>query len=261
MLRVSGVDVHFGGVRALCGIDVEVGPGEIVGLIGSNGAGKSTLLNVIGGFVPATGRIEVAGIDVAGLPPHSRARLGVGRIFQDARLFGSLTVSETVQVALEAHERSELIPSMLGLAPARRSERSRVARADEMIGHLGLRSYRDSPIESLSTGTRRIVELACQLVLSPRLVLMDEPTAGIAQREVEAFGPMIARVREELGAAVLLVEHDIPLICALSDRLYCLGAGAVIASGTPDTVRRDPHVIAAYLGTDARAIERSGAVR
>jgi ABC-type branched-subunit amino acid transport system ATPase component len=214
---------------------------------------------VLSGFLkPGAGRIELFGQDVTGLSAHQRARLGMGRIFQDAALFGDLTVREAVMVALEARERSDLLPSLLALPPSRRAERSKRVQADEVIGFLGLGRYADNPIASLSTGSRRIVELACLLAQEARLLLLDEPTAGVAQREAEAFGPLVSSLRRELDATVVIIEHDIPLVSAMSDRLYCLALGEVIAEGTPDEVRTNPAVVSAYLGTDERAIVRSG---
>ena len=260
-LQVDDVKVRFGGVMALTGVTIEARQGEIVGLIGSNGAGKSTLLNVVSGFIaPSQGRVEVFGVDVTGLAPHERARAGLGRVFQDARLFGDLTVRESIMVSLEAAERSELVPSLLSLPPARRAERAKAGHADEIVSFLGLGRYADAYISDLSTGTRRVCELACILALQARLLLLDEPTAGVAQRETEAFGPLIRRIQQELGATVVLIEHDMPLVMSLSDRIYCLAAGTVIAEGGPQDVRDDPAVVAAYLGTDQRAIDRSDAL-
>jgi ABC-type branched-subunit amino acid transport system ATPase component len=235
--------------------------GEVVGLMGTNGAGKSTLMDVIGGYLqPDEGCVELFGEDVTSLPAHVRARRGMGRVFQDARLFGDLTVTETIQLALEHEDRAELTPSLLGLGPSRRGERHKRARADEVIALLNLGRFARTCIGDLSTGTRRIVELAGQIALESRVLLLDEPTAGVAQKDAEAFGPLIKTVQGELGATVLLIEHDLPLVMSLSDRVYCLGAGTVIAEGPPTAVRTDPAVIASYLGTDDRAIIRSGTV-
>ena len=259
VLLAEDVVVRFGGREALTGVTVSAMPGEIVGLIGTNGAGKSTLMNVVSGFVrPVSGRVSIVGEDVTAWPPHLRAQLDVGRVFQDARLFGALTVLETVQVALEAHEPSELVPSLLGLPPSRRAERAKRRAAAEHIAFLGLDRYADAYLAELSTGTRRIVEMCCLLAQGSRLLLLDEPTAGVAQRETEAFGPLLTRIRQELDATILLIEHDIPLMMSVSDRVYCLSSGAVIAEGLPDDVRQDSAVVAAYLGTDERAIARSG---
>ena len=258
--RAHGVCVDLGGRRILTDVDLHALRGETVGLIGSNGAGKSTLMNALSGFLPiADGRAEVLGHDVTRLPAHERARIGMGRIFQDARLFGDLTVRESILVALEARERSEVLPSLLALPPSRRAERGKAAEVEEIIGFLGLGRYADTLIASLSTGSRRIVELGCLVAQRAELLLLDEPTAGVAQREAEAFGPLVTAIRDELGATVVMIEHDIPLVSAMSDRVYCMSTGTVIAEGLPEQVRRDPAVIAAYLGTDERAIDRSDA--
>ena len=258
-LVVQGLRVHLGGRVILPGVDLRIGHGETVGIIGANGAGKSTLMSALSGHLPVdAGRIQVYGTDVAPLPAHRRARLGVGRIFQDARLFGDLTVFESVQVALESRERSEFVPSLLGLPPSRRAERRKTSEASDLIAFLGLGRYAEHRIATLSTGSRRIVELACLVAQDARLLLLDEPTSGVAQREAEAFAPLIAEIRRELDATVVIIEHDIPLVTSMSDRLYCLAVGEVIAEGDPDAVRHDPAVIAAYLGTDERAIQRSG---
>lgn len=256
-LVVEDVRVRFGGRVAVDGASITVHPGEIVGLIGTNGAGKSTLMNAVSGFVPSTGTISIAGREVGDLASYRRARLGIGRAFQNAKLFGSLTVRETLMVALEARQRSLLVPSMLFLPPSPGAEARKRREADEIIGHLGLGRYADSLLSELSTGSRRIVELGALLALDCQLMLLDEPTAGVAQRETEAFGPLIRTIRKELGAAILIIEHDMPMVMSISDRIYCLEAGQVIAEGTPREVRDNPRVVASYLGTDDRAIERS----
>ena len=184
----------------------------------------------------------------------------MGRAFQNARGFGGLTVRETVMVALEGRERSLLIPSLLALPPSPFAERRKRKQADEIIAYLGLGRYADNLLSELSTGTRRIVELASLLALDARLILLDEPTAGVAQKETEAFGPLIKTIQRDLGSSILIIEHDMPMVMSISDRIYCLEAGQVIAEGTPLEVRENPMVIASYLGTDERAINRSGVI-
>jgi ABC-type branched-subunit amino acid transport system ATPase component/ABC-type branched-subunit amino acid transport system permease subunit len=259
-LVVDDLSVRFGGRVAVNHASIHLAPGEIVGLIGTNGAGKSTLMNAISGFVPSTGRVELLGRDVTGSAPYRRHRLGLGRGFQAARLYDDLTVRETVLVALEARERSPLVPSLFGLPPSPAIERRKQAAASEILHYVGLDRFSDRFVSNLSTGTRRVTELACQLALGARVLLLDEPTAGLAQRETEAFGPLVGRIRAELDGSVLLIEHDMPLVMSVSDRVYCLEAGSVIAEGSPEQVRHDPKVVASYLGTDVRSIQRSGAV-
>jgi ABC-type branched-subunit amino acid transport system ATPase component/ABC-type branched-subunit amino acid transport system permease subunit len=257
-LATLDLRVRFGGIAAVDGVDLVVAPGEVVGLIGTNGAGKSTVVNAIGGYVASTGRVELFGEDLSGVDAAARARAGLGRTFQAAALFPELTVRETVQVALEARGRSGMVSSALGLPRSTRREAARAAEADEIIDFLGLGRYADAFIADLSTGTRRIVELAGLLALDARVLCLDEPTAGVAQRETEAFGPLIGEIRRELDASLVVIEHDMPLIMGISDRVYCLELGRVIAEGSPQEVRADPAVIASYLGTDDRSIETSG---
>lgn len=258
-LRTEDVKVRFGGRFAVNGVSLDVRPGEVVGLIGTNGAGKTTLMNAVSGFVRSTGRIELFGERIDRMASHRRARLGMGRAFQNARIFGGLTARETIMVALEARERSLLLPSMLAIPPSVFAERRKRRQAEEIITYLGLGRYADSLVSELSTGTRRIVEFGALLALDTRLMLLDEPTAGVAQRETEAFGPLIKAIQQDLGSSILIIEHDMPMVMSISDRIYCLEAGTVIAEGTPAEVRANPAVIASYLGTDERAIQRSGA--
>jgi ABC-type branched-subunit amino acid transport system ATPase component/ABC-type branched-subunit amino acid transport system permease subunit len=257
-LVANDVRVQYGGRFVVVGASIEVRPGEVVGLIGTNGAGKTTLMNAVSGFVKSSGDINVFGRRIDNIAPYRRARRGMGRAFQNARGFGGLTVREAVMVALEARERSLLLPSLLALPPSPMAERRKRKQAEELIAYLGLGRYADNLLSELSTGTRRIVELASLLALDARLILLDEPTAGVAQKETETFGPLIKAIQQELGSSILIVEHDMPMVMSISDRIYCLEAGMVIAEGTPAEVRNDPAVISSYLGTDERAIQRSG---
>jgi ABC-type branched-subunit amino acid transport system ATPase component/ABC-type branched-subunit amino acid transport system permease subunit len=257
-VQTESLTVRFGGIYALEDVSIRVAVGETVGFIGANGAGKSTLLNVLSGLQsPSEGRVLLDGEDVTDWAPPQRAAAGLGRLFQDARLFPGLSVTESLKIALESHAPSELLPSMLALPPSRRAEAAKEERALEIVTLFGLQRYADTPVAALSTGLRRIVEFACLYALGARTLLLDEPTAGVAQRETEAFVPVIRQVRDELAATVVIVEHDMPLMMALCDRIYCLGAGRVIAEGTPESIRQNPAVIEAYLGTDDRAILRS----
>jgi ABC-type branched-subunit amino acid transport system ATPase component len=261
ILRIENVLVRFGGLTAVDVDELVVPRGAIVGIIGANGAGKTTLFDVISGFVsPQRGSVV---LDVhhrlLRRSPERRARLGLGRSFQNAALFGSLTVVETLAVAF--HRQVRHMPALGSVLGAGLRIESRLARqVEELVALMGLGDYADNFIAELSTGTRRIVDLACVLAHRPTLLLLDEPSAGVAQREAEALEAVIRRVKETLDCTFLVIEHDIPLIRSLSDELYAMEVGRVIAHGTPDEVLHDPRVIDAYLGTDQTAIERSGPV-
>jgi len=260
-LEATDVVVRFGGVVAVDGVSIRAEPGQIVGLVGPNGAGKTTLFDVLSGqHRPDAGRVLLDDVDITDLRPEARARLGVGRTFQQARLFDGLRLTEAFEVALEREEPSEVVPSLLSLPPSRDAERRKALRADEIVDLLGLGPFATRYVSELSTGVRRITELGCMIALGAQVLLLDEPTAGIAQREVEAFRPVLDDIRRHLGATVVLIEHDLPLVIGLADHLYVLAAGAVIAEGDPKELRHDPRVVAAYLGTEERVIERSGTV-
>ncbi len=257
-LEVSDISVVFGRLPAVDKVTLAVAPSSIVGLIGPNGAGKSTLLNVISGLQPATGRVVVGGTDVSSWSAARRARIGVGRTFQDARLFPTMTVREAVQVAAATNERPNIALDALLPRAFRGAEHRIDQRADAAIELTGLGEYAHALIAVLSTGTRRMVEIAGLIARAGDLLLFDEPTAGLAQREVEAFPSVLAAVRDHLTATVVVVEHDVAMLATACDRLVCLEAGRVIADGEPDEVRRDARVIESYLGPDASAIGRSG---
>ncbi|HEX7132377.1 MAG TPA: MFS transporter [Iamia sp.] len=259
-LATHDLSVRFGGITAVDGVTLEVAPGEVVGIIGPNGAGKTTLFDLISGFTPAAaGRVEVRGRDVTGLSASARARSGLGRSFQDARLFPALTVEEAIAVALERWvDVRDPLSAALHLPASFDSEEAVRERVDALIDLLGLEAFRSKFVRELSTGSRRIVDLACVVAHRPTVVLLDEPSSGIAQRETEALAPLLRRIADEVGAGVVVIEHDMPLITAVSDRLVAMDQGAVIAVGTPTEVLHDPAVVASYLGTTASVIARSG---
>ena len=259
VLVAEEVTVTFGGQTAVDNASIRVHAGEVVGLIGTNGAGKTTLMNAISGFVPCSGRIVLEGRPIQKMAADRRAALGLGRAFQQSRLFPDLTVLETLAVAAESRQRTSFTTAVAHLPNGYRRDRAQRAHAQDIADFLGLGPYADKFTSELSTGTRRIVELGCLLALEARVLCLDEPTGGVAQREVEAFAPLLLSIKDQLGAAMLVIEHDMPMIMQISNRIYCLEAGQVIAVGSPDEVRTDPAVIASYLGTDERAIRRSGA--
>ncbi|HEX3090350.1 MAG TPA: ATP-binding cassette domain-containing protein, partial [Ilumatobacteraceae bacterium] len=260
VLEVVGLGRSFGGNHAVTDVSFTVSKGEIVGMIGPNGAGKTTLFDLISGYVSAdTGRVALDGRDITSDSPTVRARRGLGRSFQDARLFPDMTVAEAIAVSLErwTTQRS-VIAAALRFPTVFDDEERTNARVDELIDVMNLGAYANSFVRELSTGTRRIVDLACLVGHRPTVVLLDEPSSGIAQREVEALAPVLLRLRDEMGASLLVIEHDLPLISSIADRLIALDQGEVIASGTPAEVLTHPDVVESYLGNNAAARQRSG---
>jgi len=258
-LTARGLGISFGGLRALHDVDLEVAPHEIVGLIGPNGAGKTTLLDCISGFLPSEGRLWLAEREITTLAPHQRAAAGLGRSFQDARLFPTLTVLDAVRVSTRGTlGRDSAVATILDLPSTRRRERDGTERAGALIDQFGLGAYRDKLVRELSTGTRRIVDLACVVAQRPAVVLLDEPSSGIAQRETEALGPLLLHIRDLTDCALLIIEHDMPLLLGIADRVYALETGEVVTSGPPEEVVHHPEVVRSYLGDDLAAIHRSG---
>jgi branched-chain amino acid transport system ATP-binding protein len=260
VLEADALTRSYGGVRAVSEVSFRLERGRILGVIGPNGAGKTTLFDLISGYMPPdTGRLLFRGQDITGLTADARARLGLGRSFQDARLFPGLSVEETIALALERHvEVRDPFATAVGLPMVRESEEAVSARVDELIELVGLQAYRAKFVRELSTGTRRIVDLCCLLAHEPAVMLFDEPSSGIAQREAEALGPMILRVREATGASIVIIEHDMPLVRSISDEIMALDLGRVIARDAPEAVLHDPRVVASYLGTSDAAMARSG---
>jgi branched-chain amino acid transport system ATP-binding protein len=259
-LLVSGVGARFGGVQALDSVDLAAHPGEIVGIIGPNGAGKTTLMDVISGLHPAAGgSVELVGRDVTALAPHVRARLGLSRSFQDVRLFPSLTVADTLAVAFERHFglRSATMAA-LWTPPVRRTERRIARRVDRVVDLLGLADYAEKFVNELSTGTRRMVDIGCVLATEPAVLLLDEPASGLAQAETEQIAPLLTRLVSETGAAVVVIEHDMPLITSISDQLVAMHLGRVLVAGPVAEVVDHPDVIRSYLSASNDVIVRSG---
>jgi branched-chain amino acid transport system ATP-binding protein len=261
-LETRGLTKRFGGITAVDHVDLTVAPGEIVGLIGHNGAGKTTLFDLMSGFtVPNEGVVLLEGAEISSLAPAERAMRGLARSFQEARLFPSLQVRETLAVALARHLRGRgagFVAAALRLPAATSNERIVASRVDELIDQLGLARYAYTQTGHLSTGTRRIVELACMLAADPKVLLLDEPSAGVAQAETEHLGPLLRQVQAETGCSIVIIEHDMPLLSGLCDELVALERGGVITRGRPADVLEHPQVIESYLGTDDAAVNRSG---
>ena len=260
VLELDTLSVSFGGVQANRDVTFTVQEEQIVGIIGPNGAGKTTLFDLISGFlVPSTGRIRLGGTDITEISPDGRAVLGLGRSFQDARLFSAMTVRQAISVALERHVKVRDPIASLVLSPAVSvSEKAVAEEAEHLIELMNLQAFADKFVGELSTGSRRIVDLACSLAHRPDVLMLDEPSSGIAQRETEALGPVLLNIRDQLGAALVVIEHDMPLITGVSDKLVALELGEVIAIGDPDDVVRDERVVEGYLGQTDAVINRSG---
>jgi ABC-type branched-subunit amino acid transport system ATPase component/branched-subunit amino acid ABC-type transport system permease component len=248
-IEALDVSVRFGGLQALDGVSIHAEPGEILGLMGPNGAGKTTLFDVLGGNLRANqGRVLLAGSDITGLPSHKRARVGVGRTYQQARLFGELTTVESVAIALEQRHRSWLLPTLAAWPTTFRVERRQRAAACEILELLDIGIYADRCVAQLPTGIRRVVELACVIALQPDVLLLDEPTAGFTPREVASFLEVVNEVRTYLDATIVMIDHDIHVMRDLVDRLYVLAVGKVIAEGPPSLLETNSAVRDVYTG-------------
>ncbi|HEX4540883.1 MAG TPA: ATP-binding cassette domain-containing protein [Acidimicrobiales bacterium] len=251
-LEGRALSKNYGGIRAVGDLSLAVHDAEILGLIGPNGAGKTTVFDLLSGFTPPdSGRVLMGGVDITSWSPERRAREGMGRSFQSARLFPALTVRETVAVASDRHlDVRDPLSSVLALPVARDAERAMWSRVDELLELTGLVAFADSLLSELSTGTRRIVDIACGLAAGPRVLLLDEPATGISLHETERLGPLLRWLRDTTGTALLLVEHELGLVSEVADRLVAMEAGSVVASGPPAEVVAHPRVVASYLGTE-----------
>ncbi len=251
LLALEGVERVFGGVRAVDGASFEVRPGEVHGLIGPNGAGKTTIINLVSGLLqPTGGAVHVGGQPIRGLAPHRIAALGVARTFQNIRLFPELSARDNVIVGEHLRRKESLPARLLGLPPAREAEQRVRERAEALLARVGLEDRMRERVKNLSYGEQRRVEIARALAAEPKLLLLDEPTAGMNPVEVEAVAALIAKVAAE-GHSVLLVEHNVRLVMDVCHVITVLNFGKVIAEGPPAKVAEDPAVITAYLGGPA----------
>jgi branched-chain amino acid transport system ATP-binding protein len=251
-LEVSGVSVTFGGLRAVREASLHVESGEILGLIGPNGAGKSTLLNSISGFVlPSSGTVTLDGQRLSGRPMDEIAASGIGRVFQHPELIADLSIRENLAIACHGVLTYGTLAEMFALPSARRQEEAAWAEVDRVVAQLGLTDSADRPVGKLPYGHRKLVELGRALLMRSRVVLLDEPVAGLNDIEIRRLVEILNVLRSELRLAVILVEHNMAFVAQVCDRLVVLDAGTVIASGIPETVLRDPLVMSSYLGEEA----------
>jgi branched-chain amino acid transport system ATP-binding protein len=257
ILRTVNLSKSFLGLQALQDFTVDVNHGEILGLIGPNGAGKTTCFNVLTGFLrPSAGRIEFEGQDITELPAAQVARLGMARTFQNIRLFGALSVLENVRAAAQLHIHFNLAETMLNGGAYRRKEAEILDRSMDLLALMDLEPLADHPANSLAYGAQRRLEIARALGTQPKILLLDEPAAGMNPTESDALNELILNIRQRFGLAIILVEHDMRLVMNLCDRIVVLNYGKTIASGSPEVVRSDPQVIAAYLGDSATRLQK-----
>jgi branched-chain amino acid transport system ATP-binding protein len=255
VLEVRELTKNYGGIRAVDSVSFVLHEHEVLGIIGPNGAGKTTVFDLISGFTARDGgQVLLKGRDVSTWAPNLRARAGLGRSFQNARLWPALTVHDALATAFERHVSvTAPLPAFFHLPLVRDAEAKVDRRVEELLELLELGVYRDKFVSELSTGVRRIVELAAQMAAGPKVLLLDEPSSGIAQRETEALVPALRRIQAELDCAVLLIEHDMGVLRRLADRVVALDTGEVVATGTPEEVLSHPKVLASYLGVEEPA--------
>ena len=247
-LEIKDLSLAFGGLRVLDNISLQVEAGELFALIGPNGAGKTSVFNCISGLYRGTGSIHFKGRELMGLAPHAIARLGIARTFQHGELFPHMSVVDTLLTGRHAHCHAGILSQMLHLASARRDEDQQRAEVERIIELTELEHYRHAAVDGLPFGLQKLVGFARALAMEPKLLLLDEPSAGLNRDEREDLARFILRVKHEIGLAVLWIEHDMQMISDLADRVQVLDYGCTLASGSAAEVLRDPKVIEAYLG-------------
>ncbi|MFW6334354.1 MAG: ABC transporter ATP-binding protein [Desulfosalsimonas sp.] len=248
LLEINGVEKYFGGVRALADISFDLEQESITGIIGPNGAGKTTLFNLITGIIPADkGEIKFGGLPVAGTEVHDLVKMGIARTFQNVELFGSMTVEENILIGLHTRTSSGMLASVLRPPATMREERQALARAMELLEFVGLQDYANRKCGDLPFGWQRLLELARAMAAEPRLLLLDEPAAGLNISETAELGKLISRIRQH-GVTILLVEHDMNLTMSVCEKIVVLDRGKKIAEGPPRAVQSDEAVMEAYLG-------------